>query len=67
MYETKFGHFEAIPLLFSMDVAGKLKVEVEPVPLTEAETAWTRVEKGRRIVFTIWKTALSHFATEEAL
>jgi NADPH2:quinone reductase len=44
--------FAAIPTLFSMAAAGKLKVAVEPVPLAEVERAWSRVEKGRRIVFT---------------
>ena len=44
---------DAIPLLFSMAAAGKLKVAVEPVPLAEVEAAWSRVEKGRRIVFTV--------------
>jgi NADPH:quinone reductase-like Zn-dependent oxidoreductase len=43
----------AIPTLFSMAADGKLKVAVEPIPLSEVETAWNRVEKGRRIVFTI--------------
>jgi len=43
----------AIPELFAMAAAGKLKVAVEPVPLPEVESAWTKVEKGRRIVFTI--------------
>jgi NADPH:quinone reductase-like Zn-dependent oxidoreductase len=43
----------AIPVLFSMAAAGKLKVAVEPVPLAEVEAAWSRVEKGRRIVFTV--------------
>jgi NADPH2:quinone reductase len=43
----------AIPTLFKMAVAGSLKVDVEPVPLSEVETAWNRVEKGRRIVFTV--------------
>jgi NADPH2:quinone reductase len=43
----------AIPTLFEMAAAGKLHVDVEPVPLTEVESAWTRVEKGRRIVFTV--------------
>jgi NADPH2:quinone reductase len=42
----------AIPALFSMAAAGSLTVAVEPVPLAEVESAWTRVEKGRRIVFT---------------
>jgi NADPH:quinone reductase-like Zn-dependent oxidoreductase len=43
----------AIPTLFSMAAAGSLKVEVEPVPLMDVEAAWARVEKGRRIVFTV--------------
>jgi NADPH:quinone reductase-like Zn-dependent oxidoreductase len=43
----------AIPELFAMAAAGKMKVAVEPVPLAEVESAWARVEKGRRIVFTI--------------
>ena len=28
-------------------------IDVEPVPLAEVESAWNRVEKGRRIVFTV--------------
>lgn len=43
----------AIPQLFSMAVAGKLKILVEPVPLADVEAGWGRVEKGRRIVFTV--------------
>jgi NADPH:quinone reductase-like Zn-dependent oxidoreductase len=43
----------AIPHLFSMAAAGDLKIAVETVPLSEVESAWNRVEKGRRIVFTI--------------
>jgi NADPH:quinone reductase-like Zn-dependent oxidoreductase len=43
--------FRAIPELFAMAAAGELKVDVEPVPLADVESAWTRVEKGRRIVF----------------
>ena len=42
----------AIPGLFSMAATGKLKIAIEPVPLADVETAWSRVEKGRRIVFT---------------
>ena len=45
--------FEAIPTLFSMAAAGSLRVAVEPVPLAEVEEAWTRPERGRRIVFTV--------------
>ncbi len=43
----------AIPELFKMAAAGKLHVDVEPVPLADVEAAWSRVEKGRRIVFAI--------------
>lgn len=43
----------AIPMLFSMAAEGTLKVEVEEIPLADVETAWSRVEKGRRIVFMI--------------
>jgi NADPH:quinone reductase-like Zn-dependent oxidoreductase len=43
----------AIPTLFSLAAAGSLKVAVEPAPLADVETAWSRVEKGRRIVFTV--------------
>ena len=43
----------AIPELFKMAAAGKLHVDVEPVPLADVEAAWSRVEKGRRIVFEI--------------
>ena len=42
-----------IPRLFELTAAGALKIAVEQVPLAEVETAWNRVEKGRRIVFTV--------------
>jgi NADPH:quinone reductase-like Zn-dependent oxidoreductase len=45
--------FAAIPSLFSMAVAGSLKIDIEPVPLNDVEAAWSRVEKGRRIVITV--------------
>jgi NADPH:quinone reductase-like Zn-dependent oxidoreductase len=45
--------FTAIPVLFQMAAAGKFHVDVEPVPLADVETAWNRVEKGRRIVFEV--------------
>lgn len=45
--------FAAIPTLFDQAAAGKLTIDAEPVPLTEVEATWNRVEKGRRIVFTI--------------
>jgi NADPH:quinone reductase-like Zn-dependent oxidoreductase len=43
----------AIPELFKMTAAGKLHVDAEPVPLADVEAAWSRIEKGRRIVFEI--------------
>lgn len=43
----------AVSTLFDMVAAGILQADVEPVPLKDVESAWTRVEKGRRIVFTI--------------
>jgi NADPH:quinone reductase-like Zn-dependent oxidoreductase len=45
--------FAAIPKLFALAAEGKLNVAVDPVPLADVEAAWSRVEKGRRIVFTI--------------
>lgn len=47
------GVLAAIPTLFEMAANGALRVDVEPVPLAQVETTWSRVEKGRRIVFTI--------------
>ncbi|MGB6974813.1 MAG: zinc-binding alcohol dehydrogenase family protein [Terracidiphilus sp.] len=44
---------QAIPALFRMAAKGALRIPVEPVPLAEVEQAWSRVEKGRRIVFTM--------------
>ena len=43
----------AIPGLFGMAAEGRLTVAAEAVPLAEVEEAWGRVEKGRRIVFTV--------------
>jgi NADPH:quinone reductase-like Zn-dependent oxidoreductase len=43
----------AIPTLFSLATAGHLSVAVETVPLAEVERAWSAVEKGKRIVFSI--------------
>jgi NADPH:quinone reductase-like Zn-dependent oxidoreductase len=45
--------FSAIPTLFGLAAEGKLRVDVDPVPLKEVEQAWTRTERGRRIVFTV--------------
>jgi len=44
--------FGAIPNLLLMAAAGALKIDIEAVPLCDVEAAWSRVEKGRRIVFT---------------
>lgn len=43
----------AIPTLFAMAADGHLKVDTEAIPLAEVEQAWNRVEKGKRIVFTM--------------
>jgi len=43
----------SIPTLFDLPVQGHLRTDVEPIPLTEVESTWTRTEKGRRIVFTL--------------
>jgi NADPH2:quinone reductase len=43
----------AIPHLFEMAAQGKLTIGVEAAPLAEVESAWNRVEKGRRTVFVI--------------
>jgi NADPH:quinone reductase-like Zn-dependent oxidoreductase len=43
----------AIPMLFQAAAEGKLTIDVEAVPLAEVESAWNRVEKGRRLVFTV--------------
>ncbi len=43
----------AIPNLFSLAAQGHLEVAVESVPLTRVEETWNRVEKGKRIVFSI--------------
>jgi NADPH:quinone reductase-like Zn-dependent oxidoreductase len=43
----------AVTDLFAMAADGKLAMVADPVPLADVETAWNRVEKGRRIVFTI--------------
>ena len=45
--------FAAIPSLFAMAAAGVLTMDIERVPLADVESAWNRVEKGRRIVFTV--------------
>jgi NADPH2:quinone reductase len=45
--------FRAIPELFELAASGVLSIDVERVPLAEVESAWNRVEKGRRIVFTV--------------
>jgi NADPH:quinone reductase-like Zn-dependent oxidoreductase len=43
----------AIPLLFAKAAEGKLKIAVDAVPLADVESAWNRVNKGKRIVFTV--------------
>ena len=45
--------FAAVPELFNRAAAGKLTIDVEQVPLAAVESAWSRVEKGKRIVFSV--------------
>jgi NADPH2:quinone reductase len=45
--------FAAIPILFGLAAEGRLKIDLESVPLTAVEAAWSRLDKGRRIVFTV--------------
>jgi NADPH:quinone reductase-like Zn-dependent oxidoreductase len=45
--------FAAIPELFALAAKGALKIDVEAIPLADVEAAWSRVDKGRRIVFTL--------------
>jgi hypothetical protein len=41
-----------MPTPFDLVSKGILRVVVDPVPITDIEAAWNRVENGRRIVFT---------------
>jgi NADPH:quinone reductase-like Zn-dependent oxidoreductase len=43
----------AIPTFFSLAAEGHLSVAVKSLPLTQVEEAWTAVQKGKRIVFSI--------------
>jgi hypothetical protein len=45
--------FAAIPTLFDLAAKRTLIIDVESVPLAQVEAAWNRIEKGRRIVFTV--------------
>ncbi len=47
------GLAESIARLFSLAATGALTIDVEAAPLASVEQAWDRVEKGRRIVFTM--------------
>ncbi|WP_058188576.1 quinone oxidoreductase family protein [Terracidiphilus gabretensis] len=45
--------FAAIPELFALAASGALKIDVDPIPLSDVEAAWSRADKGRRIVLTV--------------
>jgi NADPH2:quinone reductase len=45
--------FAAIPTVFSMAAAQSLKVRFKTIPLSGVEAAWSREEKGHRVVFTV--------------
>jgi NADPH:quinone reductase-like Zn-dependent oxidoreductase len=47
------GVFDAIPTLFSLAASGDLTIDIDPVPLNDVESAWSRKSDGRRIVFTM--------------
>ncbi len=44
---------ETIPQMWALASTGKLKMDVEGVPLADAEKVWAQNEMGRRIVFTV--------------
>jgi NADPH:quinone reductase-like Zn-dependent oxidoreductase len=44
--------FAAVSELFALAASGALKIDVDTVPLSDVEAAWTRTDKGRRVVFT---------------
>ena len=45
--------FETFPQLWELAAAGKLHIDVEPVPLADIERAWQRTDSaGRRVVVT---------------
>jgi NADPH2:quinone reductase len=45
--------FAAVSELFALAASGALKIDVDPVPLSDVEAAWIRADKGRRIVLTV--------------
>ena len=45
--------FAAASELFALAASGSLKIDVDTVPLSDVEAAWTRAHKGRRVVFTL--------------
>ena len=43
--------FDAFPRIWALAADGKLRIKTEPVPLTDVETAWRRIDlDGRRLV-----------------
>jgi NADPH:quinone reductase-like Zn-dependent oxidoreductase len=42
--------FETFPKLWELAASGKLRIDVEPVPLSEIESAWRREVHGQRMV-----------------
>ncbi|GCE50499.1 NADPH2:quinone reductase [Thermosporothrix hazakensis] len=44
--------FETFPQMFALAAQGKLRMDIDPVPLAEVENAWQRQDTaGRRLVF----------------
>lgn len=42
---------QTIPRFLELAASGVFRIDVERVPLADVESAWSRVERGRRIVF----------------
>jgi hypothetical protein len=39
--------------MYEVAASTRLKIETEVVPLSDVETAWSRAQSGRRMVFTV--------------
>jgi NADPH:quinone reductase-like Zn-dependent oxidoreductase len=44
---------QAIPEFFALAATGKIKIDTNPTPLSQVESAWTNETKGSRTVFTL--------------
>jgi NADPH2:quinone reductase len=44
---------ESLRRMYEVAASTRLKIETEIVPLSDVETAWSRAQSGRRMVFTV--------------